>query len=83
VKVIRRAGARTVLDLYSGIGNFSLPLATAGLRVQGVETDPAAGAAPGQGREDLPRAAPRGVEEEDVRRRFKGLPGDILRPGAP
>ena len=35
---------KAVLDLFSGLGNFSLPLAASGPRVTGVESNPAASA---------------------------------------
>ncbi|MFH1138268.1 MAG: class I SAM-dependent RNA methyltransferase [Pseudomonadota bacterium] len=46
-KVLEEALARSpknVLDLFSGLGNFTLPLAKAGMRVTGVESNPAAAA---------------------------------------
>src|SRR5207249_3717458 len=46
------APGERVLDLYSGAGNFALPVARRGARVRGVERDPVAAAA---GRENAGR----------------------------
>jgi 23S rRNA (uracil1939-C5)-methyltransferase len=41
MEVAAALGAERVLDLYSGIGNFSIPLALAGHSVVGIEQNPA------------------------------------------
>ncbi|MBU0516379.1 MAG: methyltransferase, partial [Proteobacteria bacterium] len=68
-------GDGPVLDLFSGLGNFSLPLAASGRSVTGVENSPAAVA---NARVNAQAAGPAGVDlmEADVAEAF-----DYLEPG--
>jgi tRNA/tmRNA/rRNA uracil-C5-methylase (TrmA/RlmC/RlmD family) len=59
VELAQSSGAKTFLDLYCGCGNFSLPLAFAGLTGTGVELTG-----------DSIRAAQRAADEQDLRVKF-------------
>jgi 23S rRNA (uracil1939-C5)-methyltransferase len=45
VEEIKRRNARTFVELYAGVGNFTIPLASSGLRGTAIELDQGAGAA--------------------------------------